>query len=83
MPLGTEPNSSRIPTRPQVQWGFPRFKEYCGDSFCTESGFVTFMIAEHAMIDKDAAWTEAMALPDKVPRAPLSVTDRVGMMWAG
>uniref|UniRef100_A0A7S1HWD1 glucan endo-1,3-beta-D-glucosidase n=1 Tax=Eutreptiella gymnastica TaxID=73025 RepID=A0A7S1HWD1_9EUGL len=49
-----------------VQWGFPRFKEYCGDSFCTESGFVTFMIAEHAMIDKDAAWTEAMALPDKV-----------------
>jgi endo-1,3(4)-beta-glucanase len=50
-----------------VQWGFPRFQEYCiGDPFCTESGFVTFMIAEQAMIDKDGAWSAALKLPDRV-----------------
>jgi len=50
-----------------VQWGFPRFQEYCTqDPFCVESGFVTFMVAEQAMIDKDGAWEAAMKLPDKV-----------------
>nr|BCB67680.1 beta-1,3-glucanase [Euglena gracilis] len=50
-----------------VQWGYPRFHEYCSnDPFCTESGFVTFMIAEQAMIDKEGAWEAALKLPDHV-----------------
>eukprot|EP00995_Heteronema_vittatum_P011538 NODE_721_length_1208_cov_446.247627_g519_i0.p2 GENE.NODE_721_length_1208_cov_446.247627_g519_i0~~NODE_721_length_1208_cov_446.247627_g519_i0.p2 ORF type:complete len:214 (-),score=79.36 NODE_721_length_1208_cov_446.247627_g519_i0:566-1174(-) len=50
-----------------VAKAFPRFKAYCdGDPFCTESGFVTFMIAEWALVDKDAAWDAAMKLKDEV-----------------
>lgn len=56
-----------VSASPLAQSGYLRFKQYCeADPFCTESGFVTFLIAEQAMIDKEGAWKAALKLPDRV-----------------
>lgn len=49
----------RVRNRLASQTGYQRFKQYCeGDPFCTDSGFVTFLIAEQAMIDARAPPSE-------------------------
>uniref|UniRef100_A0A7S1J168 glucan endo-1,3-beta-D-glucosidase n=1 Tax=Eutreptiella gymnastica TaxID=73025 RepID=A0A7S1J168_9EUGL len=50
-----------------VHTAYPNFKEGCeADEECVESGFVTFLYAEQALIDKEGAWTNALRLPKHV-----------------
>eukprot|EP00993_Chasmostoma_nieuportense_P005371 NODE_599_length_2037_cov_21.849738_g557_i0.p1 GENE.NODE_599_length_2037_cov_21.849738_g557_i0~~NODE_599_length_2037_cov_21.849738_g557_i0.p1 ORF type:complete len:432 (-),score=132.99 NODE_599_length_2037_cov_21.849738_g557_i0:117-1412(-) len=50
-----------------VASAYPKFQQYCqAEPMCVQSGFVTFLYAEQAMIDREAAWSNAMALKDDV-----------------
>eukprot|EP00996_Jenningsia_fusiforme_P000107 NODE_106_length_3255_cov_4672.497505_g96_i0.p1 GENE.NODE_106_length_3255_cov_4672.497505_g96_i0~~NODE_106_length_3255_cov_4672.497505_g96_i0.p1 ORF type:complete len:588 (+),score=90.32 NODE_106_length_3255_cov_4672.497505_g96_i0:1063-2826(+) len=41
-----------------------RFKWYCEiQPLCQASGFIVFLVAEEAMVDKEAAWKAALQLP--------------------
>jgi len=50
-----------------VATAYPAFKQYCnGDRECSDSGFITFLYTEEALIDRESAWTHALQLPDHV-----------------
>ena len=49
-----------------VAKSFHTFNRSCeGDTFCLQSGFITFAHAQYALLDKDEAWNRILALPDK------------------
>jgi len=65
-----------IPISPMVRvmfqpdWvggAYRMFKDYCtGDPECLDSGFITFLYAEQALVDKEGAWSSALSLPNSV-----------------
>eukprot|EP00667_Euglena_gracilis_P004439 EG_transcript_4461 len=50
-----------------VAGAYPSFKQYClADQECKDSGFITFLYAEQALLDREGAWSNAQSLPDHV-----------------